>query len=198
MKKNRLILTMVAIAAFSFSVIAGDDYKINSKSSKLEWLAKKVTGQHNGIIDIKSGGLTFSGNKLTGGNFVINMKTITVLDLEAGSNMNNKLTGHLNSPDFFNTAEFEEASFKITSINKVKSDDGNYSITGDLTIKGKSSSITFPAQVSKEGSKVSATAKMTFDRSKFDIKFRSASFFENLGDKMIYDDVEMTVSLVTE
>ncbi|MFT7032512.1 MAG: polyisoprenoid-binding protein YceI [Cyclobacteriaceae bacterium] len=198
MKKIRLILTMVVLAAFSFSVLAGDDYKISSKSSKLEWLAKKVTGQHNGVIDIKSGGLTFSGNKLTGGNFVINMKTITVLDLEAGSNMNNKLTGHLNSPDFFNTTEFGEASFKVTSAKKAKSDGGNYSITGDLTIKGKSSSITFPAQVSKDGDKVSATAKMIFDRSKFDIKYKSASFFENLGDKLIYDDVEMTVSLVTE
>lgn len=198
MKKIRLILTMAVITAFSLSALAGDDYKVNSKSSKLEWLAKKVTGQHNGSIDIKSGGLTFSGSKLTGGNFVIDMKTITVLDLEAGSNMNNKLTGHLNSPDFFNTAEFDEASFKITSVKKAKGDDGNYSITGDLTIKGKTSPITFPAQVSKDGDKVTATAKMTFDRSKFDIKFRSASFFENLGDKMIYDDVEMTVSLVTE
>lgn len=198
MKKIRLILTMAVIAAFSLSALAGDDYKVNSKSSKLEWLAKKVTGQHNGSIDIKSGGLTFSGSKLTGGNFVIDMKTITVLDLEAGSNMNNKLTGHLNSPDFFNTAEFDEASFKITSVKKAKGDDGNYSITGDLTIKGKTSPITFPAQVSKDGDKVTAKAKMTFDRSKFDIKFRSASFFENLGDKMIYDDVEMTVSLVTE
>jgi polyisoprenoid-binding protein YceI len=198
MKKSKLILTLVAVMAFSFSVLAGDDYKVSSKSSKVEWLAKKVTGQHNGSIDIKSGGLTFSGNKLTGGNFVINMKTIKVLDLEEGSKMNGKLTGHLNSPDFFNTDEFGEANFMVTSVKKVKSDDANYSITGDLTIKGKSSSITFPAQVSKEGRKVSATAKMTFDRSKFDIKFRSASFFENLGDKMIYDDVEMTVSLVTE
>lgn len=198
MKKSKLILTLIAIMAFSFSIMAGDDYKVSSKSSKLEWLAKKVTGQHNGSINIKSGGLIFSGNKLTGGNFVIDMKTIKVLDLEEGSNMNGKLTGHLNSPDFFNTAEFGEASFKITSVKKAKSDDGNYSITGDLTIKGKSSPITFPAQVSKDGSKVSATAKMVFDRSKYDVKFRSASFFENLGDKMIYDDVEMTVSLVTE
>lgn len=198
MKKSKLILTLVAIMAFSFSVLAGDDYKVSSKSSKVEWLAKKVTGQHNGSINIKSGGLTFSGNKLTGGNFVINMKTIKVLDLEEGSKMNGKLTGHLNSPDFFNTAEFGEASFKITSVKKSKSDGGNYNITGDLTIKGKSSSITFPAKVSKDGSKISATAKMVFDRSKYDVKFRSASFFENLGDKMIYDDVEMTVSLVTE
>lgn len=198
MKKSKLILTLVAIMAFSFSIMAGDDYKVSTKSSKVEWLAKKVTGQHNGSIDIKSGGLTFSGSKLTGGNFVINMKTIKVLDLEAGSKMNGKLTGHLNSPDFFNTAEFGEASFKITSVKKAKSDNGNYNITGDLSIKGKTSSITFPAQVSKDGSKVSATAKMVFDRSKYDVKFRSASFFENLGDKMIYDDVEMTVSLVTE
>ena len=198
MKKSKLILTLVAIMAFTFGALAGDDYKVSSKSSKLEWLAKKVTGQHNGTIEIKSGGLTFSGSKLTGGNFAIDMKTITVLDLEAGSNMNDKLTGHLNSPDFFNTTEFVEANFKITSVKKSKSDKENYDLTGDLTIKGITSSITFPAQVSKDGNKVSATANMTFDRTKFDIKFRSGNFFEDLGDKMIYDEVTMTVSLVTE
>ncbi|MFY0652517.1 MAG: YceI family protein [Cyclobacteriaceae bacterium] len=198
MRTLKGIIAAALVVVFSFNATAGDEYKVDAKSSKLEWLAKKVTGQHNGEIDIKSGGLTFDGNKLSGGNFVINMTSIKVLDLEAGSNMNKKLTGHLNSPDFFDTANHGEASFKITSVKQAKSDDGNYQIMGDLTIKGKTSSISFPAMVSKDGSNVSAKAKMTFDRSKFDVKFRSASFFENLGDKMIYDDVEMTVNLVAK
>lgn len=198
MKKPNLLLAIVALVALSFSAIAGDEYKVNTKSSKLEWLAKKVTGQHNGEIDIKSGGLTFNGNKLSGGNFVINMTTIKVLDLEAGSKMNTKLTGHLNSPDFFDTATFGEANFKITSVKKSKSDDANYQVTGDLTIKGKTNSISFPAMVTKDGSKVSAKADIVFDRSKFDVRYGSNSFFDNLGDKAIYDDVQMTVSLVAE
>lgn len=198
MKKPNLLLAIVALVALSFSAIAGDEYKVNAKSSKLEWLAKKVTGQHNGEIDIKSGGLTFNGNKLSGGNFVINMSTIKVLDLEAGSKMNTKLTGHLNSPDFFDTATFGEASFKITSVKKSKSDNANYEVTGDLTIKGKTNSISFPAMVTKDGNKVSAKADIVFDRSKFDVRYGSNSFFDNLGDKAIYDDVQMTVSLVAE
>ncbi|MEQ9289060.1 MAG: YceI family protein [Cyclobacteriaceae bacterium] len=198
MKKPNLLLAIVALVALSFSAIAGDEYKVNTKSSKLEWLAKKVTGQHNGEIDIKSGGLTFNGNKLSGGNFVINMSTIKVLDLEAGSKMNTKLTGHLNSPDFFDTATFGEASFKITSVKKSKSDNANYEVTGDLTIKGKTNSISFPAMVTKDGNKVSAKADIVFDRSKFDVRYGSNSFFDNLGDKAIYDDVQMTVSLVAE
>lgn len=198
MKKPNLLLAIIALVAFSFSAIAGDEYKVNTKSSKLEWLAKKVTGQHNGVIDIKSGGLTFNGNKLAGGNFVINMTSIKVLDLEAGSKMNTKLTGHLNSADFFDTANYGEASFKITSVKKSKGDKGNYNITGDLTIKGKTNSISFPAMVTKDGDKASAKADIVFDRSKFDVRYGSNSFFDNLGDKAIYDDVQMTVNLVTE
>ena len=194
MKRTNLLLAIVAIVAISFSAFAGNDYKVNAKSSKVEWLAKKVTGQHNGVISIKSGQLTFDGNKLSGGEFVIDMATIEVLDLEEGSKMHGKLVGHLNSPDFFDTSKFNEAKFKITSVKKAKSDAGNYEITGDLTIKGKTNSITFPANVDKK----SATAKIVFDRSKFDIRYGSNSFFDNLGDKAIYDDVEMTVSLVTK
>ncbi len=197
MKKTNLILAVVALLAFSIQAVAGDEYKVNTKSSKLEWLAKKVTGQHNGEVAIKSGSLDFKGNKLNGGEFVIDMTTIKVLDIE-NPTYNKKLTDHLNSDDFFNTQNYKEAKLKITGVKKSNSDKGNYEITADLTIKGKTNPITFPAQVSKDGSKVTATATIVFDRSKYDVRYGSNSFFDNLGDKAIYDDVEMTVSLVTE
>ena len=198
MTKFKLFSVALLTAVVSLSAHAGDSYSVKSDASSVEWYAKKVTGKHNGSIGIKSGDLTFEGDKLVGGSFVIDMSTIKVLDLEEGSEMNQKLTGHLNSPDFFNVAEFTESTLKITSAKQVKSEAGNYEITADLTIKGKTSPVTFNANVANDGSKVAASAEIVFDRSKYDVRYGSKSFFDNLGDKVIYDDVKMVVSLIAE
>lgn len=191
----KLIIAFLAAGLVTFSSIAGTDLKVKSTDSKVGWLAKKVTGQHNGTVNLKSGTLSIDKNKLTGGTFVIDMTSIVVEDIENEED-NAKLKGHLHSADFFNTSEFGEASFAITSAKKKKSDEGNYEITGNLTIKGITNAVTFPANVSVSGDNATATATIVFDRAKFDVRYGSGSFFDNLGDKTIYDDVEMKINLV--
>ena len=211
MKKINVIILSVfvtAISAFTFnsvnkttpdanngSKIAAGVYEANVKSSKVAWLGRKIAYSHNGTVDLANGSLEFDGNGLTGGSFEFDMTTIKNLDV-TDKKKNAKLVGHLKSDDFFSVKSHPKVSFKITSVNKEANGDNNYKITGDLTIKGITHPLSFPAKIEGNGNKVNASAKMTFDRAKYNVKFQSGSFFENLGDKAIYDDVEMEVSLV--
>jgi polyisoprenoid-binding protein YceI len=171
---------------------------VDTQKSTLNWLAKKVTGEHNGTINITKGSLTVDGTKLTGGSFEIDMTSIKCLDLtDAG--YNGKLVDHLKSDDFFNVTSFPKAVFKITKVTPIagaKAGEPNFTIVGDLTIRDKTNPVTFPATVGIKGGNVTASAKIAVDRSKYNVKFRSKSFFENLGDKMIYDEFEMNTTLV--
>jgi polyisoprenoid-binding protein YceI len=196
--KNRIlkigVLSLLAFAAVSFAERpTAQEYKVNPKESSLNWKGKKVTGEHTGNINLASGSLTWDGKTLKGGNFDIDVTSITVTDLtDPGSNA--KLLGHLKSDDFFGVEKFPKASFIITSV--VAKGDNNYAVKGKLTIKGITNDVEFPAQVKAEGKKILATAKILVDRTKYNIKFRSANFFENLGDKAIADDFELDVKLV--
>jgi polyisoprenoid-binding protein YceI len=121
-----------------------------------------------------------------------------VVDL-TDADYNAKLTNHLKSDDFFSVEKNPKAVFKITKaapIAHAKTGENNYTITGDLTIKGITNSLTFPAKVNISGSQADATAKFDIDRTKYDVKFRSGKFFENLGDKMIYDNFTIDLKLV--
>ena len=99
------------------------------------------------------------------------------------------LENHLRSEDFFSVEEYPRSSLKITSAEKIDID--KYEVTGDLTIKGITKSTNFILLLNDD----SATVEMVFDRSKFDVNNRSSIFFSNLGDKIIYDDIELEVSL---
>ncbi|WP_293307680.1 YceI family protein [Pedobacter sp. UBA5917] len=169
------------------------NYKVNAEQSKLTWLAKKVTGEHSGTINVTSGSLALDNKVLKGGSFELDTKTIAVTDL-TDKETNAKLLGHLKSADFFAVDKFDKATFNITSAQSTGA--GTYNVKGKLTIKGITNEITFPATVKQEDNKVTANAKIIIDRTKYDIKFRSKSFFENLGDKTIYDDFELNVQLV--
>lgn len=167
-------------------------YKVDAAQSKLTWLAKKVTGEHTGTINVSSGALTIDNNVLKGGSFDLDTKSITVTDI-TDAESNAKLLGHLKSDDFFAVDKFDKAKFVITSATAKGA--GLYTIKGNLTIKGITNEVSFPATVKIDQTKLLATAKIIVDRTKFDIKFRSKSFFENLGDKTIYDDFELNIQL---
>jgi len=166
---------------------------IDLKLSKLEWTGKKLGGEHYGEIQLSSGHLTFTKNKLTGGAFEMDMASITCVDI-TDQKSNKRLVDHLKSEDFFSAARFPKSTFIITKVESKSTTE--YLVTGDLTIKGKTNPITFMAKVNATNNETIAEATLVFDRSKFDVKFGSQSFFENLGDKLVYDDVVMTVKLV--
>lgn len=166
---------------------------VDTKSSSIEWGAKKVTGTHAGNVPINSGTLIVDGDKLKGGSFVLDVKNLTVTDVK-DADMNGKLTGHLKNKDFFDVEAHPQAKFVITSVTPKAA--GTYDVAGKLTIKGITSDIKFPATVKADAKKVTADAKIVVDRTKYDIKFRSSNFFENLGDKAIENDFTLNVSLV--
>ncbi|MBT8230941.1 MAG: YceI family protein [Bacteroidia bacterium] len=193
MKKILFLSIFVFSAAFLFANNPAElVHGVNPEKSSIDWVGKKVTGKHTGTINIKSGELKHEDGRLSGGNFVIDMPSITVTDLEGG--MKGKLEGHLKSPDFFDVANFTTAEFVITEV-KGGGEAGKYNVTGDLTIKGKTHPVSFTASTNEDGS---FGADITVDRTLYDVRYGSGKFFDGLGDKMIYDDFELSVNLVVE
>lgn len=193
---SKLGLGVLAIVAMAFTNKLEDgNYEVSLKQSKVEWVGKKVTGQHNGTVNIKSGSLVVKDGMLKGGEFVMDMTTITSLDLEG--EYQQKLNGHLKSADFFGVEKYPEAKFVITNV-KENGKNGRFTVTGDITIKETTKELNFDAQLVDSGDGIVAVADIVIDRSEFDVRYGSGSFFDNLGDKTIYDDFTLSVNLVTE
>jgi len=166
--------------------------------STVAWEGTKVTGKHDGTIGLSSGELYLVDNQVVGGNIVINMTQITVLDIE-DPGMNARLKGHLESDDFFSVASFPEAKFEMAQLVKhedVAEGEPNYSISGNLTIKGITHGITFPAHVKVDDTKVTAKADFDLDRTRWDVRFGSGRFFEGLGDNLIHDNFNIKLDVV--
>ena len=195
---KNLFIPVLLVAAFlisSFTISPHtNDVKVNTKNSKLIWTGSKPTGSHTGTIDIVSGFLTFDHGNFVGGNFSIDMNTILCTDIESESK-SNYFVSHLKDEDFFDVEKFSDANLKITKVFKI--DDRNYSILADLTIKGITNPIAFEAEVTGNGNSFVAASKFTIDRTKWGVEYKSGNIFKNLGDKIIYDDIEFDVFLIS-
>ncbi|MCZ6522121.1 MAG: YceI family protein [Bacteroidetes bacterium] len=195
MKKTLLGIFMSAIIVSSFAFNYITNYSIDIEQSELTWAGKKIAYGHSGSLNLAKGTLMVANGKLTGGNFEMDMTSMVNTDIEDESRKT-RLMGHLKSEDFFNVAQFPTSTVSITSVKSQKSENGNYEITADLTIKGTTHPVTFPANVVIKGDKIIAEASIVFDRSKYDVRYGSGSFFDDLGDKVIYDDIEIGVKLI--
>lgn len=189
--KTRVLITIIALA-ITFVSVSAQKVQADAAASSIKWNAKKVVGEHSGTIALKSGTLTTKGNNITAGEFVVDMTTITNTDLPAGD-WHDKLIGHLNSDDFFGTANFPEAKLVIKSATAFDKS-GTAQIKADLTIKGITQPIEFTATV--EGKIYKAV--LTIDRTKYGIKYGSGQFFEGLGDKMIMDTFTLDIAIATK
>ncbi len=185
--KNLAMAIVVAFITFSFTTIEEEKKEIKTDKSKVVWKGYKVTGSHEGTINLQSGFLTFNEDKLTGGEIVIDMTTLISTDLEG--EYKGKLEGHLKSDDFFGVETYPTATLVFKNVEV--SGKNSYTVIGDLTLKGKTNSITF--NISIYGSKASVSLKI--DRSKYDVKYGSASFFDGLKDKVIYDEFDLDSDL---
>jgi len=171
------------------------NYYVDVAASNIVWTGYKVTGKHTGTVKIKKGSLTWVDGKLTNGSFEIDMNSITDTDLEG--EYAGKLVGHLKSDDFFGVAKYPTSKFVIT--RAIPQDTkGNYKIIGNMTIKGTTKEIKFFAAVSETNGIINASGKITLDRSEFDVRFGSGSFFDGLGDKTIYDEFDLQVLLIAK
>ena len=191
MKSIKLFGVFVLALTLTTTAFAGSQ-KVDAAKSSVKWLGKKVTGQHNGTIAIKEGSLEVEKGKVTGGKVVIDMQSIVVEDIkDAGTNA--KLVGHLKSDDFFSVATNPTAELNVT---KVVSNGNSHTFTGNLTIKGITNPATFTATSAKEGKATVYKGTLTIDRSKYNVRYGSNSFFDNLGDKAIYDEFTLDFNLV--
>lgn len=183
---------IVSIFALAFAInINAATLKLNTQKSVIKWEGKKVVGRHFGTVKAKDGSVDVNGTTLANGTVNVNMTTIVVDDLEDKAT-NAKLTGHLKSDDFFSVEKFNTSTFKLKS---VKEANGKYTVTGDLTIKGTTLPITFPADLKISDKAVSVKGEVKIDRTKYDIKYGSGSFFDNLGDKAIDNEFTLTLDL---
>lgn len=194
MKKTALLLSLLTIFLFGFKLERNTSYAVDVNKSSVTWIGRKVTGEHAGGIKIANGKLITAGKNLKGGSFDLDMASITCTDL-TGEYMD-KLVGHLKADDFFGVEKYPVSKFEITSVKPLSKTSAN--ITGNLTIKGITNSITFPASVVFKGNNLVAEAKKVMvDRTKFDIRYGSKSFF-NLGDKAINNDFELNIKLIAK
>jgi polyisoprenoid-binding protein YceI len=178
----------------SEAINEGQTYNVVTEQSTVNWNGKKVVGEHNGTISLQTGELIVNGDQVTGGNLVIDMASITNSDL-TDAEQNGNLVGHLKSDDFFGVEKYPTATFTITNISPIENataGGANYNVTGDLTIKDKTEQVSFPATINLMNDVVTAKANVTVDRTKYDIRYGSANFFDDLGDKAI--DNNFTVS----
>lgn len=174
----------------SGQLMFGQKVEVNTEKSNIEWLGKKIGGQHEGNIQLNSGYFEIKDEKIVSGSFVIDMTSITNTDLkDDGSNQ--KLVGHLKSDDFFGVEKYPTASFVVTKSSKFSN--GKATISGNITIKGKTESISF--ELVREGNEYRTVIEI--DRSKFDVRYGSKSFFDNLGDKAINDMFTLDIKLIT-
>ena len=165
-------------------------YNIVQDESSLMWTGREVsTSSHYGTINFTSGQFEIADGLISQGEFLVDMTSITVQDLTGGSK--ERLEGHLRSDDFFSVESFPTAHLYISSSEVISN--GKWMVNGFLTIKDISHPVLFEMVNTEDG----WNANLVFDRSKYNVKFRSGTFFENLGDKLIYDDIELKINLKT-
>ena len=169
---------------------ADNIYNIETAQSQITWTGREVsTSSHYGTLDFVSGNFEISNGAIVNGEFIVDMTSINNQDMEGDSKA--RLEGHLKSDDFFSVESHPTAVLSINSSELIS--DGKWNVSADLSIKGFTHPVNFEMISSEDG----WSANLVFDRSKYDVRFRSGSFFENLGDKLIYDDIELSVNLTT-
>lgn len=199
--KKTIILTAIAfttvLTTFGGNTLHTDVYKVDAKQSTLKWYGEKLTGKHNGTILFSSGELNNDHGSFSG-TFEINMASIEDKDMEAGE-WKTKLENHLKSEDFFDVVKYPTSKFIIKSVTPIKDKkDGEFThnVKGTLTIKDKTNDISFDATIKIQDNKVSCVGSAIVDRSKYDVKYGSKSFFPAIGDKMIYDEFTLKFNIV--
>ena len=208
--KNIFMAVVVSTVLFSCNVekkekvVVKEEVKVEQTTmvdnldlttSVMTWKGTKPTGSHDGTVAFKSGGMVVENDVLKGGEFVIDMNTIKNLDM-VGSDGAANIEKHLKAPDFFDIEVYPTAKFVITSVLEVE---GSLAVTGNLTIKDVTKSITIPASISTvEGITTFKSEMFNIDRADFNVKYGSKRWIEGLKDKFINDLVEMSFTVVTK
>jgi polyisoprenoid-binding protein YceI len=165
---------------------------IDTKESVVAWRGSSIKGAHTGYVYISKGELMIENGQLVGGTTEVDMSTIEGDDHRSDNNLIN----HLKNADFFDVEKFSFSTIAITRVASINDEDKE--ITGNLTIKGITHPVSFPAKVEVKNGIVNANGKLVIDRTKWDVRYKSGKFFDNLKDQAISDDIEFDIKIVTK
>lgn len=184
----------VSIEKTESIILPKGEYQIDKTKSVVRWIGRTPVKFHDGTIDIQEGNFSVDDNGILNGNIIIDMESINCTDLSGGGKKS--LEEHLMNDDFFSVNKFKTSKINISS--EMKSNNGLIDFKGNLEIKNISNPISFKSSINKtpEG-KYTASSKLTFDRSMYNVKYKSKSFFDDLGDKFINDDIEIELEIIT-
>jgi len=186
---SALMMAFTANAVVSATIL--QQFKLDKNSGVVTWKGRKFTGEHQGTLKIKSGNLVFDKQTLVQGKIVIDMASLNCTDIK-DPEYNTKLIRHLKSEDFFSTQKHPYATIDIKSVLPAKG--GGHEVHGNLTIKGITHPVIFKADIKNEKKYIKVASNLTFDRTKWDIRYKSKKFFNSLGDKFIYDEVNLNIN----
>lgn len=176
-------------------VVISDAFLVDSQNSMVIWKGFKPGGEHYGVISISEGTLSVENGNLIGGSFKFDMNSIINTDIPSDDEYNLKLVNHLKSPDFFDVEKFPTATFEITDVSEL---DGELSVSGNLTIKETTKNITIPTAMIFDNEVVILKSNVfTVDRTDFNVRYGSKKFFDNLKDKFIKDEFELSFEVKT-
>ena len=184
----------VSIEKTESIILPKGEYQIDKTKSVVRWIGRTPVKFHDGTIDIQEGNFSVDDNGILNGNIIIDMEAINCTDLSGGGKKS--LEEHLMNDDFFSVNKFKTSKINISS--EMKPNNGLIDFKGSLEIKNISNPISFKSSINKtpEG-KYTASSKLTFDRSMYNVKYKSKSFFDDLGDKFINDDIEIELEIIT-
>ena len=184
----------VSIEKTESIILPKGEYQIDKTKSVVRWIGRTPVKFHDGTINIQEGNFSVDDNGILNGDIIIDMESINCTDLSGGGKKS--LEEHLMNDDFFSVNKYKTSKINISS--EMKPNNGLIDFKGNLEIKNISNPISFKSSISKtpEG-KYTASSKLTFDRSMYNVKYKSKSFFDDLGDKFINDDIEIELEIIT-
>lgn len=212
--------TVEATEAQEVAQTEGTTLTLSPEDSKISWMGYKPTGQHTGIIPATTGTVTVNGSEVTGGTFTFDITGLEIHDLEEGSENHGKLFGHLQSPDFFDAANHPTATFEITSVEPFAADDTisdeeqfasdntpkantelspanpNYWVSGNLTMRGTTKNIKFPATINVSDGVVTTQAGFNIDRTDWGLAYGDeATVADKAKDQFVYNTVGLILDV---
>lgn len=176
----------------------GLTFTVDSNDSKIRFTGHGVGKNHPGRFKVTNGTVTVQDNRITGGSFDINIKS---LDLEEEGDMfDQKLRPHLLSGDFFDAEKFGTSKFEITSVEPYEKngndtsivEGANFLVSGNLTIRGETKNITFPARIEMDDNTLNGKANFDIDRTQWKMNYGND---KTLGDKFISETVNIELDL---
>ena len=200
----QLFKTIAASFLLLVSVMlnAQQSLKVDASDSKVNWSGKSPTGEHLGYIKLTDGELIVDKGEIKGGKFNFDMNSITNTDI-SDAESRNKLVTHLKSVDFFDVQKFPTAKFVITKVSKLNNGStgqlkATHRVEGDLTIKGITKKISFDASINLLNGKFAASAPaFIINRTEWGVNYQSKSIIAGLKDEFIYDDITVSIELVS-